>query len=799
VSRICWIKSVKLLITSRYWRNAGLAKFVAISLLITAGGWWPVGAMSRVSPLTSGPPQTKNPAKDAAKDSAAGKTQTPSKAPAATKRPPTTKTPAAKSTIPASPDTAADPNPLTEAQAELSALLKRLPSQETEIIAAIATVKNELRVRELRWRTFQREAPVEDEILVFYPVRIELVGTYERLTDLLLTLAAFNYLIVVDELTLTRAKQPAPLVSLDAGFTLFFYTIPETAKQQLIDSLNKDPLPALQAHLERLSPRFSERVACWTALNTLGRNFPKSPESVLRELSFQGQELKLQGISRFADQAERLAADLTATQLFTEITPQKDGPNFSLQAQLAIEKSYQQWLEGNNTETDFSRDPFITSYTLEQLVLGSGANVSYPPLEKRLADYRQRVSTQGARPNERLSAYLVSELTLMGLYVTPEVQGAIFRTPEQKEVIVRIGARCYNGKFAAIQQNRALFEEQLTRTDGQTQINQVVKPIDSNACSTLNLLAANKSTPSFSAAPVLPESLAALLPNITLNLNVLNLQLNTMLQLVHELSNQRFNYVIDQNVPAGCITVSRERLKFADMLTRLLQSNNLIALAETNIARITITPDITSQNIPTLAFNPANLPSKPSLAPPAAAATPNASANPQPPSATNPATNPVTNPANPSTTSSSTPDSATSNSSTPDASTASSSTTSSPISNPADSAADTSAAPATVALDPIKLFSWEDVPTLRLAVTDLPLSEVIKFFAQKYQLNLVATEACDRAKITATITDVPWTAALQAVLRASSLAILVEGEELRVLDRKEVLRGVAVGKLKFPR
>jgi Tfp pilus assembly protein PilO len=708
------------------------------------------------------------------------KGQAPAKSPAAAK--PSSKNSSAKPAV-EPPVSIEVPNPITEAQAELSALVKRLPSQETEIIAAIAAIKNELRLRELRWRTFHREAPVEDENLVLHPVRIELVGTYERLTDLLLTLAAFNYLIVVDEMKITRAKQPAPLVSLDAEFTLFFYSVTEATKQQLINSINKDSLETLQTQIERLNPRFSERVVCWTALNTIGRNFPKSPESVLRELSFQGQELKLQGISRFADQAERLAAELTATQLFTEVNPQKDGPNFNIQAQLAIEKSYQQWLEGNNTETEFSRDPFITSYTLEQLVLGSGANVSYPPLEKRLAEYRQRVSTQGTRANERLSAYLVSEVTLMGLYFTPELQGAVFRTPEQKEVIVRIGARCYNGKFTAIQQNRALFEELLTRTDGQTQINQVVKPIDSATCATLNLLAANKTNSITTAAPVLPENLTSILPATVLNLNVMNLQLNTMLQLIHELSNQQFNYVIDQNVPTGCITITRERLKLADMVTRLLQSNNLIALAEAGIARITIASDIVSKDVPVLAFDPANLTPIPN---PANLANPEPTRSNNSENSNNASSSEETKEVKETKEAKETEEA----NNTSDTN----GTTDSTNANSSNNANDAKAVK--TRLNP-NFLSLANAPTLGLAVTDLPLSEVIKFFAQKYQLNLVVTEACARAKITATITDVPWPAALQAILRASALAILVTSEELRVVDRKEVLRGLATGNLKL--
>ena len=102
---------------------------------------------------------------------------------------------------------------LQDAQNEIASLLEGMAKDEEDISNTIGQIKNELRLRELRWRTFERSTAVKDEPFVFHPVKVELFGTYERVTDMLLNLAASNYLIIIDGLDIKRTKQPAPLVS----------------------------------------------------------------------------------------------------------------------------------------------------------------------------------------------------------------------------------------------------------------------------------------------------------------------------------------------------------------------------------------------------------------------------------------------------------------------------------------------------------------------------------------------------------------------------------------------------------
>jgi hypothetical protein len=492
---------------------------------------------------------------------------------------------------------------LADANEEIAALAQRLPSEEEEIQQEIGNIKSELRLRELRWRLFERGPAVKDDPFVYYPIRIELLGTYERLTDMLLGFAAFNYLVIIDGLEIKRARQQAPLVSIEANFTILLYSLNEKSRAQLLTAPAGDinaQLTAARNSLAILTPRFEERVGCWSAAHALGKRFPKSLETLLTEISLQGQQFKIIGLSRLASAAGQLASLLTESQLFTDINQEQNGPTFTLQATLAVDKAYQQWLDDTDSSDQeaVSRDPFTTTYSLEQLTQGS-ANADYPPLEKRIEDYLQQVNQAGAKRPDRISPYLVAELSLAGLYYTPAVQGAIFKTPNQKEIFVAVGAHCYNGRFTGIQQGRALFEESLTNADGKTQMSQVVKAIDASGCAVVTL-PPDKTAPT----PLDSETAArAKLPTFNLTLNVANIELHSLLPLFHDISEHQFAYVLDQSVTRLCLSYSKDRAPFGDQLLALLHSAKLTLLAEDGIFRVLARDQVEEADAPTLAVS----------------------------------------------------------------------------------------------------------------------------------------------------------------------------------------------------
>jgi Tfp pilus assembly protein PilO len=476
---------------------------------------------------------------------------------------------------------------LKNTTAEISALLRRIPTEEEDLQRALGNIKSELRLRELRWKLFERGAPLADEPFLYHPVRIELVATYDRLTDALLNLAAFNYLVIVDNLEMRRARQQAPLVSVEAGLTIWLYSMSEKDRTRM-ETLQgvgiEEQLESARERLKQLEARFSERVACWSALRALGKHFPKSTETVLTELSFQGGQFKFLGLSRLATIADQIAGKLTESGLFSDISKEQNGPSFTIQGTLDANKAYQQWLEGvdNSDFESIARDPFTTSYSIAQLTQGSGASSNYPPLEKRIEDYLKQVNARGGKRPDRIAPYLVAELALSGIFFTPATQGAIFKTPNQKEIFVSVGARCYNGRFTGLQQGRALFEETITGTDGKTQSTQVVKIVEST-CQSLPSLSAGK--PSDEVAR-LEATAREKLPALMVTLNATNVELYSLLPLLHELSGGQFGFVVDQSVPRLCVSLSRERSQFGDLLLAILHSMNLALLEEGGVFRI---------------------------------------------------------------------------------------------------------------------------------------------------------------------------------------------------------------------
>jgi Tfp pilus assembly protein PilO len=476
---------------------------------------------------------------------------------------------------------------LKDITSEISSLLRRIPAEEEDLQQAIGNIKSELRLRELRWRLFERGTAVEDAPFIYHPVRIDLLCTYERLTDALLNLAAFNYLVIVDNLEIRRAKQQAPLVSIEASLTIWLYSLGGKERAQL-EAISGDTVEAkleLARHnLSLLESRFEERVACWSALRAIGKNFPKSTETVLTEMSFEGDLLKFAGLSRSATIADQIGAKLSETNLFNDLSKEQAGPSFTVQATLTVKKAYQQWLEGidNSDFESIARDPFTTSYSVAQLTQGSGGSANYPPLEKRLEDYLKQVNEGSRKRPDRIAPYLVAELSLAGLYLTPNIQGGIFKTPNQKEIYISIGASCYNGRFTGIQQGRALFEEVITGSDGRVQSTQVVKIIESNCISSPALQVGKPSDE----LTRLEQTARAKLPAQTLTLNATNIELHSLLPLLHELSGGAFGFVLDQSVPRLCVSMSRERAPFGDLLLAILHSVNLALIEEGGVFRI---------------------------------------------------------------------------------------------------------------------------------------------------------------------------------------------------------------------
>jgi Pilus assembly protein, PilO len=587
--------------------------------------------------------------------------------------------------------------------------LQRLVRDEEDINRTINQIKTELRLRELRWRTLERSAGVADEPFIFYPIKVELFGTYERLTDMLLSLAALNYLVIIDGLQIRRAKQPAPLVSIEAEFSILLYSLDEKGRSQLQNPGGENILAQLETakkSLALLNSRFDEKVACWSSLRRVGKRFPKSLETVLTNLSIDARQIKISGVSRSVETIKKLIDEISQARIFPELVSELNGPNFTLNALVDVPQAYQDWLKGIDTsdQDTIARDPFTTIYTIEQLTQGSNANANYPDLENRLEEYLKIVNLPNTKRPDRSSPYLVSELALAGLYFTPTTQGALFKTPNQKEFFVATGARCYNGRFAGIQQGHALFDETIIDTTGKSQVSQLSKSIDSPNCSTIALAPQGKET---SLSVELEKAAKAKLPNWGMTLKVNNIELRSLLLLLHELSDYQFGFILDQSVPSMCVSISRERVPFDEFVVSILHSVNLTMVVEDGVFRI-------------IAFEQA-------------------------------------------------------------------------------SDANSLALATSLEFPPIAgKFGSKDfqAEALTLSITDVELGEVLKFFTSKYGVKFAYPPTAKQAKITASIKELAWPQALQAILRANRLGALVENERTLILSRGDLLQIHNNGKIK---
>lgn len=486
---------------------------------------------------------------------------------------------------------------LAETNRELADLLRRFPEDEDEVQRATSHIKSEFRLRDLRWKSFERAEPISNDVFIVYPVQVELLATYERLTDALLNLAASNYVIVVDTLDVTRAQMQAPLVSVEARLVMLIYTLRPEARKRLQSPIQSDTaaqLVFIRRSIETVLPLYEARVGCWTTLRSLGRVFPKSLEALMTELHYSDTEVEMKAVSRLAPVAAQIETELKSSGLFRAVETFRNGAFFTLKAQLDTTRAYQQWLEGKDTldVKGLARDPFRSPYSFEQLTYASGAGDSYPPLDKRIEEYLQQVNA-GKTPS-RIAPFLVAELTLAGLFYGQGKQWAIFRTPDQREIYVTVGAYCYNGRFSDLQQGRTIFEEEVMK-DGQPYRNQVVKNIESS-CTTSLQPQASPPDPSTEAL------LRARLPRSIVTLNYSQIDIYSLFPVLSEMGEGSFNYVLDSRIPHFCTSFNRDRTPFAEQIITLLKQNGLKAVEASGVFLI-LPSTVTLEQTPVFGYS----------------------------------------------------------------------------------------------------------------------------------------------------------------------------------------------------
>lgn len=103
----------------------------------------------------------------------------------------------------------------------------------------------------------------------------------------------------------------------------------------------------------------------------------------------------------------------------------------------------------------------------------------FPSAQQRLQEYltkRQHAKAVGAKLPSPLSAYLVSELEVNGIYKTKEGWGAFVRAKTTDTTFfVRIGDKAFNGEIVRIEPRQVVFTDITWMLNGPDQVKQISK------------------------------------------------------------------------------------------------------------------------------------------------------------------------------------------------------------------------------------------------------------------------------------------------------------------------------------
>jgi type II secretory pathway component HofQ len=77
-----------------------------------------------------------------------------------------------------------------------------------------------------------------------------------------------------------------------------------------------------------------------------------------------------------------------------------------------------------------------------------------------------------------------------------------------------------------------------------------------------------------------------------------------------------------------------------------------------------------------------------------------------------------------------------------------------------------------------------------LDVRDVPLADVLRFFHQQFGVNFVVDSDVPPVRVTVSLREVPWNAALEAILRANGLGAVEDGPSMWAISAQPALRAI---------
>jgi hypothetical protein len=106
---------------------------------------------------------------------------------------------------------------------------------------------------------------------------------------------------------------------------------------------------------------------------------------------------------------------------------------------------------------------------------------AFPSITERLNDYmarRARAKANGTKVPSALSAYLVTELEVNGVFKTKEGYGAFVRAlPTNQTYFVHSGDKTYNGQVLRVDPKQVMFTNITLMTNGKDITTEVTKVI----------------------------------------------------------------------------------------------------------------------------------------------------------------------------------------------------------------------------------------------------------------------------------------------------------------------------------
>src|SRR5262249_49432646 len=109
----------------------------------------------------------------------------------------------------------------------------------------------------------------------------------------------------------------------------------------------------------------------------------------------------------------------------------------------------------------------------------------FPPVDERLRDYmarRAQAKANGSKLPSALSAFVVDEVEINGIFKTKDGYGAVLRAkPTNQTYFVHVGDKLYNGAIKRLEAKQVVFTSIIWMNNSKDDVKEVTKVIQAPA------------------------------------------------------------------------------------------------------------------------------------------------------------------------------------------------------------------------------------------------------------------------------------------------------------------------------